>query len=98
MLRRNFGAGNGGTIAEIKAIFLAVEGLRELSTATQRQAWARSWGRLEEAGRIARNPIAMRFRFVEINGVDDLDPNPNALTEFGWPIAQKSSGPSGKPK
>jgi predicted peroxiredoxin len=89
VLRSNFALGNGGTRAEIKSLFVAVEGIREMSAAGQRQAWARAWGRLEDAGRIARNPIAERFRYVEIEGADDLANNPDALTEFGWPVAQK---------
>lgn len=89
VLRSNFALGNGGTRAEIKSLFVAVEGIRELPSGGQRMAWARAWGRLEDAGRIARNPIAERFRFVEIDDADDLAANPDALTEFGWPVAQK---------
>lgn len=91
VLRREFGAGNGGTRAEIRALYFGLEGIAELSTKARNSAWARAWGRLEEQGRIARNPIAERFRYVEMDGFGDLDSNPMALSEFGWPVAQKGA-------
>jgi hypothetical protein len=89
VLRSNFALGNGGTRSEIKSLFVATEGIREMAGDGQKKAWLRAWGRLEEQGRIARNPTAERFQFAEVPGLGDLDRNPNVLSEFGWPIAQK---------
>lgn len=80
---------NGGTRAEIKTMYMARDGIRQNSPATARQAFTRAWIELERAGRIARNPMAERFLFVELDGLDDLDPNPNDMTDFGWPIARR---------
>jgi len=80
---------NGGTRAEIKAMYFARDGLRQMAPTAQRQAFTRSWIELERAGRIARNPLQERFLFVEIDGTDDLDPNPNDTTDFGWPVARR---------
>lgn len=96
VLRSNFALGNGGTRAEIRSVFLDVEGIREMNLAGRRKAWVRAWARLEEAGRIARNPHVERFCYIEIEGLDDLAPNPGSLTEFGWPMAQKSKRPGDK--
>lgn len=88
-LRDNFGSGNGGTRAEIRAIYLAHPTICDLPPDAQKKSWQRAWGRLEELGRIARNPIAERFMFVDIDGLDDLERNPGSLVEFGWPTAER---------
>ena len=90
-MRDEFGQGNGGTRAEIRAAYLAHREIVGLGPEAKRKAFNRAWGRLEEAGRIARNPMAaMRFRFAEVEGLDDLAENPDNMTDFGWPIAKKS--------
>lgn len=90
VLRDQFGMGNGGTRAEIKVAFQAHPDIQGLSPDVQRRAWNRSWGRLEDLGRIARNPLAERFKFAEIDDLDDCAENPDNYSEFGWPIAKRS--------
>lgn len=87
VMRDQFGLGNGGTQAEIKRAFLGHPSLASGSDRTRARSFNQAWGHLEELGRIARNPAAgQRFKYVEIDGLDDLEPNPKRVTDYGWPV------------
>lgn len=90
VLLDNFSEGNGGTEADIRALYCAHRELVELPPAVQRKAFRRSWNRLEELGRIARVRGLARFKFVELVDLGPLEPNPDKLVPEGWMLAEPS--------
>jgi hypothetical protein len=86
----NFGEGNGGTEADIKALYCSHRELVELPAVVQRKAFRRAWNRLEELGRIARVRGLSRFKFVELADLGPLEPNPEKLVPEGWILAEPS--------
>lgn len=86
----NFSEGNGGTEADIKALYSSHPAIVELSSGARRQAFRRSWNRLEELGRLARVRGLSRFKFVELADLAPLEANPGKLVPEGWVLAEAS--------
>ena len=89
---RGFAGGNGGTKAEIKQMFMDSSQLSSESVTARRKAFQRAWVRLDECKRIGRNPLMERYGFIELDGLDDLEPNPQpSVGQFGFPTLEESS-------
>ena len=88
VMREHFGEGNGATKAEIRGAFMGHEGICELGAEAKRLTFYRAWTKLEALNRIGRHPLGQRFKYIEIVGLDDLDDNPNAMTELTWPTLE----------
>jgi hypothetical protein len=86
----SFSEGNGGTEADIRALYYAHRELVELSSHVKREAFRRAWNRLEELGRIARVKGMSRFKFVELADLGPLEANPGKLAPEGWVLAEAS--------
>jgi hypothetical protein len=97
ILRDQFGEGHGGTEADIKSAFLDDSDISWRTKQNKHGAWRRAWGVLTGAGRVGINPgVRGKLKFIEIPDIDDLDPNPDKVTEFGWEILPPSKqGQSG---
>lgn len=96
VMQADFGAGNGGTKAEILAAWRAHPSNEGRTVASLRVEGARAWTRLEGLGRIAVNPTARsRFKFAEIAGLATLDPNPEPMDDRDWHIFSEADSDKG---
>lgn len=87
VLRDNFDEGFGGTRAEIRAIFLADPCVSGESKSNRDKIWQRSFGRLVKLGRIAMVNGKERFKFIAIENLSDLSPNPGIKLADGLELA-----------
>lgn len=90
VLVRNYSEGNGGTESDIRALYYLHPEMIELSVGARKEAFRRSWNRLEELGRIARVRGMSRYKFVEVDELGPLDANPDKVAPEGWLLAEAS--------
>lgn len=90
ILLDNFSEGNGGTEADIRALYLGHPAIVELAPNASRKAFRRAWNRLEELGRLARVRGLARFKFVELADLGPLEANPGKTVPEGWMLAEPS--------
>jgi len=86
----DFREGNGGTIADIRRIWLDHPAIREMAPAAARKQWGRSWGRLEMNGRICKTRGTARYKFIPLEDLDPLDKNPDMLAPSGWILSENA--------
>lgn len=93
VMREVFGAGNGGTKAEITAAWRSDPSNEGAGNAASLRVTAgRTWARLEGLGRIAVNPTSRtRFKFAEVDGLADLEANPADMDDRGWNKSTKQT-------
>jgi hypothetical protein len=91
ILLDNYAEGNGGTEADIRALYYAHREVVELEGPAKRKAFRRAWNRLEELGRLAKVRGLNRFKFVELDDLGPLEANPDKLVPEGWILAEAST-------
>jgi hypothetical protein len=100
VMRETFGAGAGGTKAEIVGVFKAHPSNQGVPAASLRKIASRTWARLEGIGRIAINPESRtKFKFAEVDGIGSLEQNPDTFDDHDWPVVtppkRDTDGPKG---